>query len=307
MATTKIEEQHPNIAQENILTNGDFEVWQRGAGSFSVNRVFTADEWELYLGTGGACAISRSTTKVLGNYSAQAVVSTVSTDPSNPVQLRQGIELGGQYEGLWLTFSCWVKVGVNEAAKLMLYDYNGATADTATSDYHTGSGDWELLTVYKEIRTGLSGTSSYPHSTALVAAIAFDDTTTIQVDAAMMAVGRIPGGVRFIPLHPADESERCLRYYESHTGTWLRGFYADTDDSDMIDNAYFYEYLNFAVRKSAVPTITTSSVSYPNTPRGGGLSVYGAIEGFIWRMTDSPSTDDKAYLQVYFNWAAEVA
>src|SRR5215217_228252 len=56
----------PDTARANLLTNGGFEQWQRGAGPFvtAASGIFTADRWQSQMGgaAGPTVTVTRETT-----------------------------------------------------------------------------------------------------------------------------------------------------------------------------------------------------------------------------------------------------
>lgn len=306
--TTLIEEVYPNIAQENILSNGGFEVWQRGAGPFACSPVvvFGPDEWECRAPVATA-DVSQDTSNQLFGDSCAKLDLTVNPGGTDEAYLQTGIENYEEYSGLWMTFSAWVKADLIGACEIRLYDYNGVSMEVVASAKNSTT-SWELLTVTKEIRPSLSGSASLPHNTGLAVSVVRDvGTGVLYADGAMLVVGNIPQGARYVPLHPCDEMERCQRYFENSLDQWTRGTRAEHSYGNMVGYSRYSEYVNFSVRKDAVPTVTFTDIGYPQTPRSGGLSMDGSgIEGFVWGVDDDPASSTWLYNRAYFRWSAEV-
>ena len=126
-----------NTGVENIVSNGSFEAWYAGTST-------SPTKWNVS-GTG---TISREATIVkIGAYSAKIVTTT-----SNPKSVNQIVyESKGinYFKGRTITFSCWVYCSTANRAAIYLYD----GVATTTLVYHSGSGNWELLTCTLTVST----------------------------------------------------------------------------------------------------------------------------------------------------------
>lgn len=60
------------------------------------------------------------------------------------------------YSGKKVTFGAWVWSNIPNMACLNIYDNQGAGYESAQSNYHTGDGTWQFLTVTKTLRSGLT-------------------------------------------------------------------------------------------------------------------------------------------------------
>src|SRR5499427_9021761 len=61
-----------DTARLNLLTNGGFEIWQRGNGPFTANGVYTSDRWFIALQGTDTLSVSKDTTNVDPNSGSQA-------------------------------------------------------------------------------------------------------------------------------------------------------------------------------------------------------------------------------------------
>ena len=234
-------------AQKSYLVNGGFENWQRGAGPFSTGDRFSADEWKLGIGAGCALSVSRSTTIKCGAYSAELV----ATKGTGLVYLRQGIEPYLCLAGSTLTFSMWVNTATASSVYIAIGDYDGVTTDGNASIFHSGSGTWEFLTVTYQLRDSLASYSDCPHAFGAWVEIAFAATNaSTYIDSGMLVVGDYPEGANFVPLMPAEDLQRCQRFFESCRSK-LEG-YATTIASVSSPGRY-------ATRKQDVPVITVTA------------------------------------------------
>lgn len=230
----------------NLLVNPGFEIWQRGAGAFTLSGSYSADEWQIGFGGGESMSVTRNSSPKVGSYCAQAV--SVGT-----TVLAQGIEAYKSLEGLCLTFSAWVKTSTASAVRLWIRDYNGSTTAVGESSLHSGGGDWERLTAVKLVRSGLQydGVNILGRF-GLEAALRFEANATAYIDGASLVVGNFPEGIPFAPPNPAEDQQRCERFYEVHGGTYqtpyMRGYGAAA--------GYLGVSVPFATRKYATPTVT---------------------------------------------------
>src|SRR5262249_46089074 len=68
-----------DTARLNLLTNGGFEIWQRGAGPFNTASAFTADRWQIVPSGSPGYSVSRiASTAGSAGYSAQVGVNSTA-------------------------------------------------------------------------------------------------------------------------------------------------------------------------------------------------------------------------------------
>ena len=118
---------------------------------------------------------------------------------------------------------------------------------TQTSPYHTGNGAYQTLST--TITVGPTATILYVRVICAAAA-------TVYVDNAMLVVGSQPAD--YVPLHPADDLARCLRYYE-------KILYSPNEYATVA-----HAYANNSVA-GAYPYMTTKPVA-PTLTVGGGFA-----------------------------------
>lgn len=116
------------LGKRNLLVNADLEEWTDGASS-------APDEWTL---AGASGTIARDGTNfVTGTYGA--AITRAGTD----VTLSQSIARPTEYQGNTVTIGAWIKASVANRARLQIDDGVGSNE----SDYHTGGGNFEWITV----------------------------------------------------------------------------------------------------------------------------------------------------------------
>ena len=263
-----------DTARLNLLTNGGFEIWQRGNGPFTASNAFTADRWQILLGGSDTIAVSRDAANVDVAGAACAVCTytrvTGGTGLANPV----GADATA-LRGRTVTMSMRVRTGTANAVRLRCND--GVTG-LQYGAYHTGSGAYETLTLTYAVAAT---------ATALNIGPDFQQSCTAYLDNAMLVVGSVPAD--YAPLHPADDLARCLRYYETigadSTGALTVGAIA-TAGSQFVRTTVRY------VRKSVTPTVTkvgtwsVNNCGQPNvgTPGVDGLQFYvqSSAAGDFW-------------------------
>lgn len=269
-------------AHRNLLVNGGYEVWQRGAGSFTaVGGVWTADRWRYYdAGLSGTIAITReSSTKATDSvYSLKAVFTRVGVNGI----LTQLIEDYTQLRGRTVSLSMKVHQSVASSCRLFITDSTGTT----TSATSATTGSFVTLTATRALGSGI---------TSLEVGVEFTASGTFHLDNAMLVIG--PAPAPYQPLTPQEDLARCQRYYEVHggvNGSMAFGGYG-------VATAGYYLWLPFAVRKGGTPTVTKNGtwnvVGCPQPaingafPDGYGLTVTpSGTGGFVFNCNGTDDT-----------------
>lgn len=191
----------PDVARDNLLTNGGFEIWLRGAGPYSSNGAYSADRWIVFFQGTTTISASRDSANVVpgtGGYCAACTVTNASA--GQIAQLYQYLASSDVVlNGLTVSFSARVKSSVANAVRLRLND--GAVVNGA---YHSGSGNYETLSVTKTLNIS---------SGQVQCGVVFEGAGTFYVDNASLVVGSQPAN--YVPLHPADDLARCQRYFQT--------------------------------------------------------------------------------------------
>jgi hypothetical protein len=224
-----------DTARLNLLTNGGFEIWQRGNGPFTSG--YTADRWNLQPVSGSTASITRQSGGSGGGYRAGVVYTHVA---SGYVQVLQVVGNDQPLQGLTISLAVRVLSSTPNAIRAMIYDSVGSSRFSA---YHSGSGAVETLTL----------TATFDPATTSIQ-VGFHITNascTVYVDSAMLVVGSVPAD--YAPLHPADDLARCLRYYfvwpvNTYVGT---GYWSTATGARTL--------LPFPVIPAVVPTLTAIS------------------------------------------------
>lgn len=273
----------PPAPQLNLLTNPGFEIWQRGTGAFTADAAYTADRWQITIGGTSTMSVSRDSANAdAGSLYCAAVTFTFNATS----YLKQKIEDFSQLRGRTMTFSARVKCSTASKVRLAL-DTTGA-GSLSYSAYHSGSGNYETLSV----TVALSGTG-----TGQAAYFVFDGSCTAYLDNATLGTAGLP--VAYVPLHPADDLARCQRYYEVLGGA--NQAIALYSWAASITNFYFT--LGLKAEKAVAPTVTKNgtwalevNTTGPTVLGGGTRSVTAYITTTVGTGgrygTISDSTDD---------------
>ncbi|MHA1304369.1 MAG: hypothetical protein ACTSPI_11785 [Candidatus Heimdallarchaeaceae archaeon] len=248
----------------NLLDNGGFEIWQRGDGPFTNNGDYTSDRWQLLKGgtTPPTLSVNKETTEVKnGENSCKISITVAGSSDVSYVLLQQFVEQYKFLVGNEISVSVWIKTNIANKVHIQIFE-DGSSNEKVKSSYHTGSGNWEKLNVVKNIigdggnlriRLGIDG-----DDTANV-------TGDIYIDSAMAVIGPEPAD--FVPTSPAEEWDRCQRFYE------VDNAYEWQANSSVL--AAWYDRIKFGTIKKATPTVslvggsTTGSKSLQSITKEG--------------------------------------
>jgi hypothetical protein len=190
--------------RSNLLTNGGFEVWQRGTGPFTANAVYSVDRWISNLGGADTLSISKDTTHCDVGSTASAACTFALSGGGGLSSLQQMLKAadGNGLVGRTISHSMRVRTSTASAVRVRLVT-DGAAPLSVYSSFHSGGGAYETLTA--------SGTVP-SDATNVIVAVYFAASCTAYLDNAMLVVGSQYAD--YAPMHPADDLARCLRYYE---------------------------------------------------------------------------------------------
>jgi hypothetical protein len=241
-----------DTARANLLTNGGFEIWQRGAGPFTTTLAYCADRWIPNIGAGSTMSVARSQANAgpASNYCAWATY-THSTVSSLFQELRAAEQ---KLAGKTVTLSVQVWTSTANGIHVALND--GVTS--AASASHSGTSSLQTLSVSLPIAQS---------STTLTIGINMTASGQYFIDNAMLVVGSVPAD--YAPLHPADELARCQRYYEVVGADFNVTAYGAASIACMTPIPY-------KVRKAVNPTVTkvgTWNINNCSQPAPGAGSI----------------------------------
>ena len=193
----------PDVARANQLTNGGFEIWQRGNGPFTAGVQFAADRWTPQPVGTGTHSTTRDTANADGAGACMAMVVSGSSSTSNCMVVLQPTNLLPQVGGRTLSLSIRVKSAA--AGSICSYWYDAVTGG-GSSQFGTPVATTTSYTTFTFTFTPAT------NATALNVGVALLANTTYYLDNAMLVVGSQP--CDYVPMHPADDLARCLRYYQ---------------------------------------------------------------------------------------------
>lgn len=199
----------PVINTTNLLTNGGFEIWQRGNGPFSTSGQITADRWMLGLGTSSSTSVSKGFAGATGSYGGTSNCALVTnTQGSSNSYLIQTIKISDfeELRGRYVSFTVRMDEPVANGCYITLSCDGTGGMSLNTTPLATPNG-WftQALTI-----------GPIPNDATYVqAAIWFQASGNFYVDNAMLVLGQIPS--EYVPVHPADDLVRCQRYYEAYS------------------------------------------------------------------------------------------
>ena len=292
-----------NLMQRNMLTNGGLEIWQRGNifNGIAANS-FAADYWKILH---DATTINVTRESGVSNYSYKAIVTGVGA--GTYIQVGQDIEANNTLElrSMTLSLSSYVKANVASRARVFIWDN---ISGYSFSGYHTGGGAWELLT-----RTATINASA----TSIVIGVRFDgglaNANELWFDNVMLIVG--DDAVDYIPMNPAEDIQRCERYYE-------KGRFHENNVPIYRTGGvnYVYDSVNFRTLKRSTPTMTGAisvvTLGHQPTTGNGGSTDTGNwnVPGFFWqsiygaRLGISRTSDQTTYpiVLMHIDWIAEI-
>lgn len=269
----------PEGAYYNILTNGGFEIWQRGIGPFTSSE-YTADLWKLdHVGAITSKQVDKETTIVKNGISS--LKCNWVKGSGNYVFIHQEIENYIEYRNTIITFSCWIKCSAISHIELKIYDGIGATSSSKNSGT-----DWELLTVTRTIDSSATN----------IDIEIIDDVgdSTFYIDSAMVVVG--DKAIDYIPLNLTDDLNRCQRYYEIFGSFAWVGYHFSTNDGFLPTQ--------FKIIKKSTPTITINTTSKFPAAMGNLIAYNISVYGFSLQAPTDGVTGGHVYNST--GWTAEI-
>jgi hypothetical protein len=227
-----------DTSRVNQMVNGGFEIWQRGNGPFT--GAYSADRY--YVGVAGTDTVSvtRNTATVdAGSKVSMQVAYTRVIGGSNIYQQLMATD-GHQLGGRTLSASVRVRAGVAGHCYL-LFTATGTGVVGVQSAFHPGGNTWQTLTC-----PALFVPTDF---TYVLFEIVFSQTDTLYFDNAMIVMGNQPAD--YVPLPPADDLARCLRYYQQTPpgAIWIIQGYGAAGQ-------VWYHWLPTQVRMAVAPTAT---------------------------------------------------
>jgi hypothetical protein len=266
-------------AHRNLLTNGGFELWQRGAGGFTTTLAYTADRWQMTLGAGSTLTVTQETSTI-DSYSTSALKGVFVLSSGNTI-VTQKIEDYKSLAGRTVSMSIRVRQGAASAIQIQLNDGVGATTSTLSAT----TGSYITITATRTLSASAS---------QFLVNISFLVSGTHYLDNAMLVIG--PSPAPYQPLHPAEDLMRCQRYYEVHGGVNPSMQVLNYDAAGATGG----NLIMFHTTKAATPTMTkngtwaVTNCGQPNMSVSGvdGYSLFTTVTALGHYSFNANGTDD---------------
>jgi hypothetical protein len=235
-----------DVARANQLVNSGLEIWSRGTGPFPGNATYTADRWFMSFTVPSSLSVSRETVTVdtaFGSKTALKSVYVHSGAGSGYVQQQLKPADGSQLNSRVVTGSIRVNCNTSGAVRLQIAA-DGTGAPIAYSTFNGTTNAWVTLQATITVP---------PDATVVAVTVQLGDaslSSTTYVDNAMLVVGS--QAANYVPMHPADDLARCLRYYEvmGLGGGFLAGAWAGAAGEAIASP------IRWQVPKPVTPTVT---------------------------------------------------
>jgi hypothetical protein len=143
----------PDVGRDNLITNGGFEVWQRGVGTFIANAgvSFFADRWFFVKGTNDTLRADKSTAVDSGSQYSAAITCTYAGGFSYIQQVIKAAD-GPSFRSKTVTASIRVYSGV---ANIMQFGISsdGTVGVQSPAVNNTLTNQWQTLTSIYNVPT----------------------------------------------------------------------------------------------------------------------------------------------------------
>ena len=227
-------------------TNNGQEIWQRGTGPFTANNAYCADRWQIILAGTDTISVSKDTTHCKANSKASSGITFTLGNGAGASRYKQRLVIADGYE--WLlgqVVSVRLPANVDAANAVRGVVTTDGTGGTSTfSGYHPGDSAYHDLDV---VNVAIPADATY-----IDYGISLEATCTAYLDNVMPI--QAPVCCNYVRPHPAEEWERCQRYYEV-----IGGVQYGIPQVQMNSSGAAIQYavaVFFRVRKAVTPTLT---------------------------------------------------
>jgi len=287
--------------RDNILINGDMRVNQRGLTPYLIvgSASYTIDRWRIVGNLFTTRTISQETTdqppQLSGSRSHKDIWTGV--DSVGKIGNDQPIEDLSLYIGKTLTFSAYVKSN-NSNARMEIGTLDPAFT-VAYSTPHSGSGNWEKLTVTRTIPSGITGLYPAVRISNGIANGDIDILTNdfIEFTGAKLELGSI--ATDFVADSFGESLRKCQRYAVDIGNFLTNGVMGSTfalnavladchvtlpvtmRESPVLDTSVVLTPANFMVQLSSIITCTTLANATAYTTKNQFVIRIGVASGLI--------------------------
>lgn len=241
----------------NYLCNGGFETWQRGTGAFTATTAYSADRWQIILAGTDALSVSQvsaaANKKTNSQFSAGCTFTLGTGAGATTLKQRLTISDGFHFLlGQAISFRIACKTGTAAANSVRSYiKTDGTGGTTNNSGYHGNNTSFEDMDVTNVVVPTDATFIEVGVFFAAGAGVIFylDNAILVQQSFA----------VAFQPLAPAEELQRCQRYYEIHgaTVTTFPAFNFSANGAHTISYP-----ISFLAPKAGTPTLTKNGATW---------------------------------------------
>ena len=283
------------VGRRNLILNGDFRVSQRGdytSATSTTHDQLYVDRWVVRLTN-----VTANILHILGTNSApgypykdsNSLRLTATNSATGLMRHLQRVE--GFLSGRTLTISAWVKSN-SPNARVFSYQHNGGTR--VSSKPHSGSGEWEYLTL-TTVNDANSANQLYfdiALATETFTDIAITSGEYVEISEVQMEVGKV--ATPFEHRSYGEELALCQRYYYQLGG--VGGVAADTSLSS--GSMYTATAVNLYV-PFPVPMRSTPAISKTVNGTGNWLNLYVGSTGTVGNPTPQVGDNGTDSARVY--------
>jgi hypothetical protein len=271
----------------NRLINGNFDIWQRGAGPFTLNDVYTADRWVM----GGVPGSSSATLQ------AFTVGQTeVPGEPTNFIRVAHNVNsqnypwLTQRIEGVrtcanrTCTLSFWARSSAGSPSLTIRPEQNFGSGGSAISYLSEPTisitNTWAKYTYSWSVPSISGKTVGANNHLGIVFLNRGASTGTIDFAQAQFEEGPIATPFEFRPY--GVELQLAQRYYEKQSADGV-GYVNFGSGWFVTGGGVFEFYIKYSVPKRAIPV----TLSWANVMANDGLANHGLSDGSHYLGTTS--------------------
>jgi hypothetical protein len=251
-----------DVGRDNLISNGGFEVWQRGAGTFTANTgvSYFADRWFFVRGASDTLRADKSTAADNGSQFCAAITCTYAGGFSYIQQVIKVTD-GPSFRGKTISASIRVYSGT---ANMMQFGISsdGTVGAQSPAVNNTLTNQWQTLTSIYNVPTD---------ATQIAISIVLLASGVVYLDNCTVVTGAIAAD--YIPMHPVDELTRCQRYYEIISAVTGEIFGAGL----VISPTAGQVFARGVTPKAITPTITLAAPANFSLLNNGGSPITGTV------------------------------